>query len=123
MKILIVEDDDFARDASARYLDHLGHDVSAAATPAEAEAIADDVPPDVVICDWRLGDGADGADVARVLQQRYATPIIFITAHPLGRLRLLTRDLNVARYLRKPISLVSLASVIEEIGGGHGPHA
>lgn len=115
MKVLIVEDDDFARDASARYLDYLGHEVSAAASAAEARARADDWPPDVVICDWRLADGDDGADVARALQQRYATPIIFITAHPLGRLRSETRDLKVARYLRKPISLVSLASVLDEI--------
>ena len=115
MKVLIVEDDDFARDASARYLDHLGHEVSSAATAAEAAARADDTPPDVVICDWRLADGDDGADVARALQERYSTPIIFITAHPLGRLRSQTRDLNVARYLRKPISLVSLASVLDEI--------
>jgi CheY-like chemotaxis protein len=115
MKVLIVEDDDFARDASARYLDHLGHEVAAVATAAEAAARADDQPPDVVICDWRLAHGDDGADVARALQQRYSTPIIFITAHPLGRLRSQTRDLNVARYLRKPISLVSLASVLDEI--------
>ncbi len=114
MRVLIVEDDDFAREASARYLDYLGHEVSAAASAAEAQARADDWPPDVVICDWRLAD-EDGADVARALQQRYAAPIIFITAHPLGRLRSETRDLKVARYLRKPISLVSLASVLDEI--------
>jgi two-component system, OmpR family, response regulator ResD len=115
MNVLIVEDDEFAREASARYLDHLGHEVYAAASGEEAKAKADDRPPDVVICDWRLGDGDDGADVARTLQRRYAAPIIFITAHPLGRLRAMTRDLKVARYLRKPISLLSLASVLDEI--------
>lgn len=115
MKVLIVEDDEFARDASARYLGHLGYEVCAAATAAEAEAKADNRPPDVLICDWRLGEGADGTDVARTLQKRYATPIIFVTAHPLGRLRFETRDLNVARYLRKPISLVTLASALQEI--------
>ncbi len=119
MNVLIVEDDEFAREASARYLDHLGHEVCAAASGLEAAAKADCRPPDVVICDWRLGDGDDGADVARTLQQRYAATIIFITAHPLGRLRAQTRDLKVARYLRKPISLLSLASVLDEIRDGH----
>lgn len=121
MRILIVEDDEFAREASARYLDYLGHDVCSAASGSEAQAKADRRPPDVVICDWRLADGDDGADVARSLQQRHDAPIIFVTAHPLGRLRSQTRDLNVARYLRKPISLLSLKSVLDDLDAPPAP--
>lgn len=115
MKVLLVEDDDFARDASARYLEHLGHDVSAAGTPDEAVQLASAVSPDVVICDWMLGAEQDGADVARALQSLYAAPIIFVTAHPPGKLRNRTRDLRVVRILRKPISLAALASALDAL--------
>jgi|GEM_PF-1221664 len=115
MKILIVEDDDFARDASARYLDHLGHEVRAAASPDEAVRHAQNGCPDVVICDWMLGAEEDGTDVARTLQRRCEAPIIFVTAQPLARLRARTQDLRVARYLRKPISLSLLAAALDDL--------
>ena len=108
MKILIVEDDISTRDASSFYLDGIGHEVKAAATPAEARELAAENPPDVLICDWRLGGTEDGADVARDLQSKYESNIIFITAHPL-------RDLQVARYLRKPISLGDLAAALKDV--------
>ena len=115
MKILIVEDDISTRDASSFYLDGIGHEVKAAATPAEARELAAENPPDVLICDWRLGGTEDGADVARDLQSKYESNIIFITAHPLRALRSATRDLQVARYLRKPISLGDLAAALKDV--------
>jgi DNA-binding response OmpR family regulator len=115
MNVLIVEDDSFAREASERYLDHLGYPVRAAASATEAESIAVRHTPDVVICDWRLGGKRDGAELARALQRRYGASIIFITAHPLNELRRRTGDLRVARYLRKPISLSILVNVLESI--------
>jgi DNA-binding response OmpR family regulator len=54
--------------------------------------------------------------VARELQRRYGTAIIFITALPLERLREATQDLSVAAYMHKPISLVVLAEKIAALG-------
>lgn len=115
MNVLIVEDDDAARDASSRYLDALGYATRTAASAREAEQQAQGARPDVVICDWRLGGSRSGADVARRLQKAYRSHVIFVTAHPLVKLRRETRDIDVARYLRKPLSLDTLAGVLQEI--------
>ena len=119
MNVLIVEDDAAAREASSRYLDDLGFETRTASNASEAEYQASNERPDVVICDWRLADAADGADVARSLQKKYDSLIIFITAQPLQKLRNATRDIKVVRYLRKPISLHVLAGVLRDVRRGH----
>lgn len=114
-RVLVVEDEPSAREASQRYLAHCGYQVQAAADASAALASAADNPPDLAVCDWRLGGGDDGVDVARALQEAHGTAVIFATARPLDELREVTRDLNVTAYLRKPISLRALASVIESV--------
>lgn len=111
-RVLIVEDEKAAREASKRYLARQGFSVSSAASASEALQKAAESTPNVVICDWNLGDEPDGTDVARELQSRYSVPIIFVTAYPLARLREATRDLEVIRYMRKPVRLAALAQAI-----------
>lgn len=112
-RVLIVEDEAAAREASERYLGFVGHDVMTAADASEAFARAKERSPEVAICDWRLGGGPDGAAVARELQKQYGTSIIFVTAHPLDELRDVTEDIRVTRYLRKPVQLPQLIDAIE----------
>jgi DNA-binding response OmpR family regulator len=112
--VLIVEDEPAAREASELYLSYVGFDVATAANASEAMDKAATHAPDVVVCDWRLGGGADGAQVARDLQQRHHAAIIFVTAHPLEELRNATKDLNVSRYMRKPLQLSILADAIND---------
>ena len=115
ISVLIVEDEAPARDASERYLDYCGYQVTSAADAPQALQCAQESPPDVVICDWHLGDSLDGVDVARELQQRFGSRVVFITAYPLDRLRATTADIDVSRYLRKPLSLMALADTISAI--------
>ena len=123
MNVLIVEDDEFAREASARYLHHLGHEVCAAASGQEAEAKADDRPPDVVICDWRLADGdAQGADsIARLARAAAAIDSLALVRSALvGRAELLR-----ARALRARgdtgNSREAAARAAVALAGGYGP--
>lgn len=115
-RVLIVEDEASAREASERYLGFVGHEVKTAANASEAFAQAKEHTPEIAICDWRLGGGPDGTAVARELQDRYGTSIIFITAHPLDELRDVTEDIRVTRYLRKPVQLPQLIEAIEATG-------
>lgn len=114
--MLVVEDDAAAREASQRYLNLVGHEVRTAADAREALAEAEASSPEVAICDWRLGNGPDGTEVARTLQERYGTSIIFVTAYPLDELRDATGDIRVTRYLRKPIQLPKLSEAIDAVG-------
>lgn len=114
VKVLIVEDEPNAREASRLYLSHCGLDVSTAANAASAIQQANQQRPDVLVSDWRLGDGGDGVEVAREIQGRYSTPVVFVTAHPIDELVEATAGLTVSRYLKKPVSLAVLAEAILE---------
>ena len=112
LRVLVVEDEPSAREATARYLESRGYDVTAAADGHSALAAAGENPPDIVVSDWRLGDGPDGAQVAREIRRRCGAVIVLATAYPIDELREVTRDLEVARYFRKPVSLDALADAV-----------
>jgi DNA-binding response OmpR family regulator len=113
-RVLIVEDEPAAREASSSYLGKRGFDVAAAGNISDALAQAAEQAPDVLVCDWDLGSGENGTDVARKLQRRYRIPVILVTAHPLESLRKATTDIDVLRYMRKPLNLASLAATISD---------
>ena len=111
-RVLIVEDEMAAREASERYLSNQGFDVRSASNASEALRKAEDFRPNVLVCDWNLGDRSSGTDVARKIQKRQGIPVIFVTAHPLAKLREVTRDISVTRYLQKPFRLSTLTDAI-----------
>jgi len=113
--VLIVEDDISAREAGRLYLTYCGHDVATAADSSSALESAEQHIPDVLVCDWGLGAGGDGVEVAREIQTRFGVPVVFMTAHPMDELREASADLDVVGYLRKPISLAALAEIIASV--------
>jgi sigma-B regulation protein RsbU (phosphoserine phosphatase) len=120
LRVLVVEDDDAARIATRRYLQNCGHKVEAAGSAAEAIVKADDLRPDVLVCDWKLAGGpdGDGIAVARLLQKKHGVAVIFVTAHALADLRRNIADLvdfGSVDCLRKPISLHTLAVVVSSV--------
>ena len=112
-RVLIVEDDADACEAIRDFLRSFGHHAIAAKSGKEALRRAANARPDVVVCDWQLGQDDDGVDVAKKLQRRYGSRIIFITAHRLSALREATRDLDIELFLQKPISLHALSRAID----------
>ncbi len=110
--VLVIEDEPDAREASRLYLSHCGYDVITAADYDAAFEQANAKPPDVVVCDWRLGAGGDGVEVARKLQQRFNFVLLFVSAYPTDELRTASADLDVTAYFRKPVSLSDLAQTI-----------
>ncbi len=113
MKVLIVEDEPNAREATRRFLEFRGHRVKAVGSAEEARICAAAWRPEVVVCDWELGGEEDGVDVARSLQEDLGAAVIFMTGHPLDKLRKKTGDLRVSRYLRKPLSLEALGEAVK----------
>jgi CheY-like chemotaxis protein len=123
LRVLVVEDEDAARIATRRYLQNCGHEVEAAGTAAEAIAIADELRPNVLVCDWKLANerDGDGIAVARLLQKKYGVAVIFVTAYALNDLRRNIGDLGSIDCLRKPISLHTLAAVVGSVTAAAGP--
>jgi CheY-like chemotaxis protein len=123
LRVLVVEDEDAARIATRRYLQNCGHEVEAAGTAAEAIAIADELRPNVLVCDWKLANEreGDGIAVARLLQKKYGVAVIFVTAYALNDLRRNIGDLGSIDCLRKPISLHTLATVVGSVTAAAAP--
>lgn len=113
--VIVVEDDVAAREAVALYLGHLGFRVASAGTAENALELAAEEIPDIAVCDWHLGGGANGVDVARELQQSFGTQIIFMTAFPIDELQAAAEDVEVRAYLRKPLALSALAAAVQKI--------
>ena len=118
LRVLVVEDEDGARIATRRYLQNCGHQVEEAGTAREALEKAALLRPEVLVCDWKLAGerDEDGIDVARLLQKEYGVAVIFVTAYALNDLRQeIGGDLGSVDCLRKPISLHTLAAVVDSV--------
>ena len=114
-RILVVEDDPGAREATGLYLEFCGYNVVTAPDAEAAYAEVLSQTPNLLICDWQLGAGENGVSVARRIQAQFGIPVIFMTAYPLDELYSETDGMEVVSYLRKPVSLGDLAATIAAI--------
>jgi len=109
--ILVVEDDQGLRRLFRTALALSGYDVVEARDGLEALQRIDHSPPDLVILDLLL-PGLNGIAVQQEIAAQAATrqiPIVVITGS-----RLEPRDLNVACFLRKPISPDHLVDTVRK---------
>jgi CheY-like chemotaxis protein len=96
-------------------LERSGFDVRSAGDADHAITEADDWPPDVLVCDWRLGGRRDGVDVARAIQSACGSEVIFITSHPLEALKRNAYDVSVRYFLNKPVLPTVLIDALHSV--------
>ncbi len=82
-RVLIIEDEPIiAMDIESIVLD-LGHDVTGIATTRdEAVAAATEQKPGLILADIQLADDSSGIDAVKEILEKFAVPVIFITAFP-----------------------------------------
>ena len=123
-KILIVDDNEVAREVLASYLDSFGFQTATAASGSEALQILaapeDSSPFDLVFLDWKM-PGLDGIETARLIRADKRIPsapaIIMVTAHDREEVRHLAQDVGVQDFLVKPVSQSLLFnSVLDSLG-------
>jgi len=112
--IFIIEDEVIVAEDLRETLNALGYTVTGAATSGEAALPAlETARPDLVLVDIQLAGTMDGIETARIIQDRFGYPVIFLTAH--------SDNSNIARakltgpygYIIKPFSDRELHSTIE----------
>lgn len=109
-RILVIEDDAYAREALTLLLDYYGYDVTAASNGNDGLALVTDVAPDLVVTDWRM-PGLSGLALCRALRQRRDTmPIVVVTSAD----EVFSSDQPVNARLRKPIDPPVLNQVISD---------
>jgi CheY-like chemotaxis protein len=98
-RILIIEDDPYAREALSLLLDFYGYDVMSASNGADGLALVTEATPDLVVTDWRM-PGLSGLALCLALRERRdSIPIIVVTSAE----EVFRHDQPVNARLRKPI--------------------
>jgi DNA-binding response OmpR family regulator len=118
--VLIVEDEPFVALDLQAMVEDLGGGAEIAHTIGAARRAAEIDRPALVLMDIRLPDG-DGVDLAGEFRDRFAPPIVFVTASTdagtlarisrLGRFAVVHKPVNAARLAR------AAAAAIGEAGG------
>jgi two-component system response regulator AtoC len=125
-RILVIEDDDAARDALCEYLGAGGWHPRPARTGAEALAAAEAERPDAVLLDLVIPE-PDGFEVLRRLRDRDpAVPVIVMSALSEAEAVVRAMKLGAVDYLPKPFEVHELDLVLRralERPGRHPPAA
>jgi DNA-binding LytR/AlgR family response regulator len=114
-KVLIVDDEQHARDELAYLLESAGtiDKVEVASSAAEALVMLQEAPADIVFLDIRMPD-LDGIQLARTLGQFSNPPaVVFVSAHEQHAVEAFAID--ATDYLLKPVSMERLAATLRRI--------
>jgi len=107
-RILVIEDDRYAREGLTLLLGYYGYDVVAASNGTDGLALVTDADPDLVVTDWRM-PGLSGLALCVALRERRDTmPIVVVTSAD----EVFSSDQPVNARLRKPIDPPLLNRVI-----------
>ncbi len=114
LRILIVEDETIiARDLHDQLL-ALGYDVAGeASTGEQAVQLAQELRPDLVLMDIKLGHGIDGIAAALQIRQLQATPIVFLSAYAADDILERAQLAEPYGYMLKPYSERELCTVLQ----------
>ena len=113
-RVLVVEDNDDAREALTLLVEEGGHDVRSAADGVEALREAEQFLPNVVLLDIGL-PGLDGYAVARKLRELpccSGAVIVAITGYGQAEDRALARDAGFDHHLLKPVEPMRLFELL-----------
>ncbi len=117
-RVLVVEDEDAARDGLKQILEGLGYAVTAVGSGGDALELAGRVPFDLLLTDLMLPD-VMGHLVARELQARWpALKVIFMSGYSEDEAVRRAVTAGDVRYLQKPFDMPTLARALRtELGG------
>ena len=116
-RIMIVEDNEFSRDALARRLQRRGFDIAVAADGLQALSVARDAHPDLILMDLGL-PGIDGWEATRRLKGDAVTrhiPIIVLSAHAMAADRDLALSAGGDDFDAKPVRFERLFEKIQTL--------
>jgi len=112
--ILVIEDEPKIAQVARDYLEHAGMRVVTAADGRSGLRAVQQEKPDLVVLDLRLPD-VDGLDVARILRQGSAVPIVMLTARSEETDKLVGLELGADDYMTKPFSPKELVARVRTI--------
>lgn len=120
IKILMIDDEIFARDAMAKIISKKGFDVVVASTGEEGLKLFKEEKPDVVFLDVMLPD-LDGDNLYDYIKEiKNDITVYFITGSELIFPPENAKKQGAKGYLKKPVELKDLFDILDEIKGLFG---
>ncbi len=117
MKVLVVEDEQGAREALVELVKELGYEASAAGSVAEAGAALARLSPDVCVTDLGLPDG-DGLDVVRAAKSAGRDcAVVVLTGKGSVRAAVEAMKAGAHDFLLKPLKPSQLAAALAHLAG------
>ncbi len=119
-RILVIEDNDDARESLSTWLEASGHEIFQAADGPSGVDKAVEVQPDIVLIDLGLPglDGYEVADRIRSPPRCSAATLIALTGYGLGEYQAKAAGVGFNYYLVKPIDTVQLEKLISAASSG-----
>lgn len=113
-RLLIVEDEEGVAEVLFDYFSTAGYTVDTAPNGVAAIGVMRDAPPDAVLLDLRLAQGAlDGSDVLKAIRQGWPqVPVIMVTANVDEDAARATLELGAFDYVMKPFNLARLREIV-----------
>lgn len=113
-KILIVEDEALIAIAIEEALTHLGFDVCGIVSHGNKLTFAlEECAPDLILMDVMLPGNQDGIDLAKVINDVYQIPVVFLTASSNKAVFERAKETNSYGYIIKPFNDRDLKNTIE----------
>ena len=110
--VVIIDDDPLVLEATGGLLRSWGFQVVTAESDAEAmtQLAEHGRRPDLIVCDYRLSEGANGHEVIKRLRNAYEIPALLIS----GDLNARQSDANAGTYhlLHKPVDPETLRTAL-----------
>ncbi|MBI4492403.1 MAG: response regulator transcription factor [Chloroflexi bacterium] len=113
-RILVIEDDHAVGRVLRDVLTQEGHQVTVATDGAQAEALLEEVQPDLVLLDIILPD-IDGLVLCSQMRPRWQMPIILISASKRRADRTLGLRLGADDFIPKPFDIYELVARVEAV--------
>jgi len=115
IKILVCDDETFARDAMARIIKRKGFDVIVASNGEECISLFKKESPNVVFLDVMLPD-LDGDHLFKYLKDiKQDVNVYFVTGSGVVFSKENAKDLGAKGYLSKPIDMQELFDILDKI--------
>lgn len=111
-RILCVDDELHAASLKCIILETEGHQATPATSVNEATRLLDSGQFDLVVTDWRLGDG-NGRDVVMAVRRLSDTPVVIISGYVQEAFQ--APDPLADYYLEKPVNPEELIRVVHDL--------
>jgi two-component system, LytTR family, response regulator LytT len=109
IKILVVDDEGVIAEHLKVILNSLGFSyVQLANNKEKALLLMKDYAPDLVLLDIRMEEELDGIEIAEIINTKYKTPFIFITAHSDAVILKKALEKMPAAYITKPFKKMDI---------------